>query len=247
MAPNARQGGATVLVVEHEAEAGPALLGDWIEEAGVRLRLCRPYAGDPVPERCEDNGLVVLGGAMGADDDEAVPWLPAVRALLEHSRDDGTPTLGICLGAQLLALATGGHVERGESGPEIGVCLLDLCDTADTDPLFGGLPLPVAAMQWHLDAITSLPPGAVLLARGDLYDVQAFRLGAQCWGVQFHPEVDHRVVKLWAEAEHSPALPPATVQAAVDEVGAREAELASTWRGLGTAFARLVADRWANA
>ena len=80
-----------------------------------------PYLGNRVPPSVEGDALIVLGGPMDAYDDEVAPWLPSVRELLLSAIDDGVPTIGICLGAQLLAVAAGGKVERGAAGPEIGL------------------------------------------------------------------------------------------------------------------------------
>ena len=247
MAPRRSKNGPRILVIEHEADAGPAWLGEWIAAAGVTLEVLRPYAGDAVPSRCEHDGLLVLGGAMSAGDDAVAPWLAGTRRLLGQAVADRRPTLGVCLGAQLLALAGGGSVEPGGAGPEIGVSRLEACPAAAADRLFAAVPSPSLAAQWHADTITSLPAGSVLLARGDRYEVQAFRLEEAAWGVQFHPEVDAAMVKGWAEAEHSEAYPPALLDAAVEEVAAAEPELLATWSRLGSGFGAAVTESWADA
>ena len=231
-----------VLVIEHEADAPMALFGDWITGAGVGLEVVRPSEGDTVPAKVDGNGLVVLGGAMSADDDELAPWLPAVRGLLGEALADSVPTLGICLGAQLLAVAAGGRVKRGEAGPELGVCPLELRAAAASDVLFAPLRPPLVAAQWHTDAITALPATAVVLASNDRYDVQAFRLGENAWGVQFHPEVDRGVMAAWAAADHADLFSHQQLEQAVEEVGEAEPVLRSTWRPLAERFAGLVGD-----
>lgn len=187
-----------VLVVQHEAACPIDRLGGWLAEAGTQVVLCRPYEGDPVPQRVAQDGLVVLGGHMGALDDEPAPWLPAVRDLLAVSVGDGTPTLGICLGAQLLAVACGGRVEVGDPGIEAGVVDVHWRPAASRDPLVAGLPAPLPGPSMHLDAVVELPAGAAWLGETGLYPHQAFRVGAAAWGVQFHPEVSLATFRTWA-------------------------------------------------
>jgi len=149
-----------------------------------------------VPTSVEGDALVVLGGPMGAYDDEDAPWLPATRALLATAVDDGVPTLGICLGAQLLAVAAGGEVQRGSSGPELG---LGTVDVPTGDQLLTAGTMPV--VQWHYDTVTRLPDGAELLASSAAYAVQAFRVGDVAWGLQFHVEATVDMVRDWAESD----------------------------------------------
>jgi GMP synthase (glutamine-hydrolysing) len=176
-----------VIVIEHEAEASLGFFAGWLEDAGAECQVIRPYRGEPVPENAP-GGLVVLGGTASAWDDEGYGWLPATRALIARSVEDGVPTLGICLGAQLMTIACGGTVERGAEGLEVGLTTVEPLPEAADDPVFGGLPdRPIRAVQYHYDATTVLPPGAVRLVTGEQYPNQAYRLGANAWAVQFHP------------------------------------------------------------
>ncbi len=109
-----------VLVVEHEADAPPALLGRWLEEAGAQLEVCRPYAGDSLPDPTAYDALLVLGGAMGANDDEAFSWIGPTKGLLARAVQERVPTLGLCLGHQLLSAALGGTVTVNPAGHQVG-------------------------------------------------------------------------------------------------------------------------------
>src|SRR6195952_1528183 len=178
-----------ILVVQHEADDPPSRLGDWLTAARAPLDVRRAHDGDEIPENLDAHGgLVVLGGAPGAYDDGVAPWLPQVRALLGAAVRAEVPTLGVCLGAQLLAVATGGRGERGAEGPERGAGLIAKRAATATDPLFGPMPITPDVIQWHYDVITALPPGAVLLASSPTYENQAFRVGRLAWGVQGHIE-----------------------------------------------------------
>src|SRR4051812_44668167 len=171
---------ARALVVQHTAQEGLGNLLQWLPAAGLDVHPIHPYLGHRVPPSVEGDALIVLGGPMGASDDEAAPWLPATRALLATAIDDGVPTLGICLGAQLLAVAAGGEVLRGAAGPELGFGEVSV---PVGDELLAAGAMPV--VQWHYDAVTRLPDGAALLASSELYEVQAFRIGEVAWGLQF--------------------------------------------------------------
>ncbi len=121
-----------ILFLEHDPSDPPARLGKWLIEAGAEIEVLRPYRGDPIPETAQGYSAVIsLGGVMGAWDDDVAPWLPATRALLRRDLADRTPTLGICLGGQLLAAAAGGRVQKGPDGPEIGAYLMAKRDAAE--------------------------------------------------------------------------------------------------------------------
>ena len=114
----------------------------------------------------------------------------------------------MCLGAQLLAVATGGTGRTRRRGPERGAGLIAKRAATATDPLFGPMPITPDVIQWHYDVITALPPSAVLLASSPLYENQAFRLGRLAWGVQGHIETTPETVREWAASD--PAVPTST-------------------------------------
>lgn len=190
----------TALVVEPADTTGAGRLGDWLRDAGLLLDSRAPAAG-PLPDLGSYSALVVMGGPMGAYDDEEHPWLPGVRDLLRAAVAAQLPTLGVCLGGQLLAGALGGQVRRGDEGPEIGPALVAKRDVAAADPLFGPVPFTPDVLHWHYDAITRLPAGATLLASSVRYEVQAFRAGESAWGTQFHVETTPEQVRQWAAAD----------------------------------------------
>ncbi|RZS91003.1 GMP synthase-like glutamine amidotransferase [Motilibacter rhizosphaerae] len=179
----------TVLVVQHMPIEGPYLLGSALVRAGRPLDVRRVYAGAEVPADAAGlSGLVVMGGPMGAHSDEGFPTRRAELALLADAVERGVPTLGVCLGAQLLAVAAGGSAFPG-TGLEVGWAPVTLTAEAADDPLLGGLPEVVEPLHWHGDTY-ALPPGAVRLAGSAAYEQQAFRVGRSAWGLQAHLEVD---------------------------------------------------------
>jgi GMP synthase (glutamine-hydrolysing) len=232
---------ARVLVVEHEPGAGPEMFRPWLASAGVDVDVCRPYAGDALPRSVGHDGLLVLGGSMGAHDDQKAPWLAEVRTMLADTTAQGLPVLGICLGAQLLAAACGGLVEPSPSGGELGLGRIDLNEEALADRLFAGLASPVEAVQAHEDDITRLPDGAVLLASSALCRVQAYRIGHRAWGVQFHPEASAAVLQAWADAEaDAPPSRRLRLTLAVADVRTAEDRLFRNWQELAVRFAAVV-------
>ncbi|WP_182904574.1 type 1 glutamine amidotransferase [Microbispora sp. H13382] len=233
--------GERLIVIEHEADAGLGFFAGWLEAAGVEAEVVRPYKGEPVPGRAPA-GLLVLGGAAAAWDDEGYGWLPATRDLLARAVDEEVPTLGVCLGAQLMTMACGGTVERGAAGVEIGLGEIEPLPGAAADPLLSALPAPpdgrVRAVQYHYDAMTALPEGAVRLATGTMYANQAYRLGDRAWAVQFHPEATPEIFASWTVGGD---LPPERAVELNAQVEAAEEELRRTWRPLAEAFAALLA------
>ena len=230
-----------ILVIEHTAVDPPGRVGTWLRDEGLELEVIRPYAGEAQPnDLSRYAGLLVLGGDVGVYDDEVAPWLPATRALLAHAVDEQLPTLAICLGHQLLAVAAGGRVSRSPGGQQGGTPAVGLQAAAASDPLFREIAEDAVAAHWNNDIVVDLPPGAVELARTPS-GVQAMRLGDQVWGVRFHPEVDADTVRLWAVADVDNGT--LTAERAAEwlaELEENDAVLQSTWRPVIRRFAALL-------
>lgn len=179
---------AAIAVVQHNDVAPMGHLGDVLGDAAVVVRLDR---GDPVPDPSDYEGIVVLGGIMGAYDVDAYPFLAEEKAMLRKAVELDVPVLGICLGCQLLADALGGAAYRAPSlEVRFGPC--GLTEAGGGDPVARHLAQPVLSL--HQDT-WDVPPGGVLLARSPEYR-QAFRLGSAV-GIQPHPEVTPEIVAGW--------------------------------------------------
>jgi GMP synthase-like glutamine amidotransferase len=177
-----------VLVIEHERDTPPGLLGEWLESRAADVELAALHDGAVLelePRRYEL--IVSLGSEASAYDDE-VPWLAGELALLRAAIAAEVPVLGVCFGSQLLARALGARVFRADE-PEIGWLTV-----RSRDPQL--IP-PGPWFQWHLDTFAP-PPAATVLASSDA-GPQAF-LRDRCMGLQFHPEVDVDIVAGWAES-----------------------------------------------
>ena len=182
-----------VLSVVHPGDAGSELFKPLVLELG--------HGFDEVsfaraPRRRADlyDAVLVFGGSMHVDQEEQHPWLRAESEWLAELLEGPTPTLGVCLGSQLLALAAGAPVGPLPQ-PERGWHEVELTEEAADDPVLSSLPERFDALQWHHYA-HGLPQGAVALARNDA-GLQAFRLGETTWGVQFHPEVTEPQLERW--------------------------------------------------
>jgi GMP synthase-like glutamine amidotransferase len=236
---------ARALVVTHSPTEGPGTLAEWFPAAGLELDVVAPWDGEPLPaDPGGHDALIVMGGPQQAYDDGSAPWLRATKELLRAAVEQGVPTLGICLGGQLLAEALGGRVEKGADGIEAGARLVAKRDAAWDDELFGDVPFTPTVVQWHEDAIVELPPGAVLLASSSRYPNQAFRVGDRAWGVQFHIETPPEMVRHWG-AEYTSAVveagldPVALAERAVEELP----EVEACWRPVVERFAGLAQGR----
>jgi GMP synthase (glutamine-hydrolysing) len=187
-----------ILFIEFEAVDMPGRLGEELAAMGADIDVVRTYANDPLPALDDYHGLIPLGGAMNAEDDENHPYLKSVVNLIQEASRRNLPTMGVCLGGQLVARALGARVWRKPS-MEIGYFPVDLTPEGQADPLFQGFDRELLAFQWHEDAF-DLPLGATLLADSKRDTIQAFRHG-YIYGLQFHPEVTPDVVQSWSNLD----------------------------------------------
>ena len=212
-------------VLQHVEHEGPGLVATVARERGHDVDVVRPDRGDALPAVEDLQALVVLGGPFPADDDEGHPWLAVERELLADAVRSGVPVLGICLGAQLMALALGGGLRR-DAVTEVGYGHVELSLEGRADPLLGPAQLRLAVFHWHDDAFVP-PPGAARLASSPEHADQAFRLGPHAYALQFHVETDQELAAAWAE--HLPAGVDATAHRRLTEAEADGRAVLSRW------------------
>ena len=170
----------------------------WIASAlaahQVEVEYADPYReGAPLPDVDGAAGLIFMGGPMSVND--GLPWLRQEEGFIRRAAARGKPVVGVCLGAQLIARSLGARVYRN-AVKEIGWFDIRLTPAARDDALFTGLPAQETVFHWHGETF-DLPPGAVLLASSDRCLHQAFRLGSNVYGLQFHPEVTPEMIADW--------------------------------------------------
>jgi GMP synthase-like glutamine amidotransferase len=180
-----------ILAVVHGDDVRPELYGDWAREAGHEVAEWRIADGGEPPA---GDAVIVFGGAQNVGEEDRYPWLEDEYELLRGWVADGTPFLGVCLGAQTLAHAAGARVARTET-PQVGIHEVTLTEEGTRDPVLGALPARFEALFSNAFAF-EVPDGGVELARSP-GRAQAFRLGERAWGVQFHPEVRREQVLHW--------------------------------------------------
>ncbi|MBT8144192.1 MAG: gamma-glutamyl-gamma-aminobutyrate hydrolase family protein [Gammaproteobacteria bacterium] len=185
-----------ILVFQHVPYEPLGTLDPILRDAGFRIRYVN-FGREPDARPTLDGyaGLVVLGGPMNVDQVEQYPHLATEIEMLRQAHDRGMRILGICLGAQLLAKALGGHVGPAAE-KEIGWYDLEMTAAAADDPVLCEFASPQPMFQWHGDQF-GLPPGATGLASSKRVPCQAFRHGDHALGLQFHLEVDAQLIERW--------------------------------------------------
>jgi GMP synthase (glutamine-hydrolysing) len=185
-----------VLVIQHIECETPGVFLDPLREQNRPVETVRLYEGEQPPDDLSRfSGLLVMGGPMSVNDEADYPWLKAEDRILKEALALDVPTLGVCLGSQLIAKAAGGTVRQGPR-KEIGWYPVRLTPAARHDRLFRESPETIEVFQWHGEYFDT-PPGAVNLASSDLYSCQAFSIGQNVYGLLFHLEVTGQMVKEW--------------------------------------------------
>ncbi len=187
-----------VLVFQHIGCETPGIFLDPLRERKCPVETVKLFEGARPPDDLSPfSGLLVMGGPMSVNNEADYPWLKAEDRILKEALALDVPTLGICLGSQLIAKAAGGAVRRGPL-KEIGWYPVRLTAAARHDRLFRESPESIEVFQWHGEYFDT-PPGAVNLASSDLYSCQAFSIGRNVHGLLFHLEVTGQMVKEWVE------------------------------------------------
>ncbi|MBL8908213.1 MAG: glutamine amidotransferase [Rhizobiales bacterium] len=181
-----------VLIIVHSETSTPGRIGMMLAQRGYRLDIRRPCLGEDLPATMEDHdGAVIFGGPMSAND--ADPWIRREIDWIGVPLKENKPFLGVCLGAQMMALQLGGTVGP-HPGEWVEIGYYPIVPTAEGER-HG--PWPSQVYHWHREGF-SLPAGATCLATGETFENQAYRYGARAFGLQFHPEVTRLTMHRWA-------------------------------------------------
>jgi GMP synthase-like glutamine amidotransferase/predicted DCC family thiol-disulfide oxidoreductase YuxK len=189
-------------VFQHVAHEGLGSLESFFTVRGADIAYTRFFAGDLPPQSSAFDFLIVLGGPMNVDEEKLYPWLAAEKQAIRGALDAGKPVLGLCLGAQLIAVALGGTVTRN-AHREIGWWPVEKLPGLAGHRAASCFPDRFTTFHWHGDTF-SIPPGATPLFRSEGCANQGFAWGNRKGGavaLQFHPEITAEAIEVWiAEA-----------------------------------------------
>jgi GMP synthase-like glutamine amidotransferase len=185
-------------IIQNDPEVPP---GNIMDHLTIPCIVHHPYRGEKLPDVAQISALIVMGGAMGANDDSRHSFLVDLKNLIRTVVSARIPYFGICLGGQLLAAALGAVVVSNR-WEELGTLKVSLTPEGKADPLFSGIPELFSTFQWHHDSF-DIPDGGVLLAYSEACPHQGFRVGNSAWGVQFHPEVTEDIIRNWCAWDSS--------------------------------------------
>jgi GMP synthase-like glutamine amidotransferase len=182
--------------LQHVPFEGLGLIEHWLDQAGYDFSVTRFFESEELPDPASIQLLIILGGPMSVNNEREYPWLVREKAFIRKCIEAGIPTLGICLGAQLIASVLGAQVYRSamqEIGwfPVMGTptALVTSFEFPKTTPVF----------HWHGETF-DLPEGAIHLAKSAVCRNQAFQFGDTVIAIQFHPEMTPRAARALVEA-----------------------------------------------
>jgi GMP synthase-like glutamine amidotransferase len=185
-----------VHVLQHMRHEGLGNMATWLKAAGALVSFTYFFESDDLPDLEGIDLVIALGGPMSVNDEVQLPWLVAEKAFIRDAIHQGKAVLGICLGAQLIASALGADVyPNGEK--EIG--WFPVAAVNQGDDVFH-FPPEALVFHWHGETFT-LPDGATLLARSTACINQAFQIGKNVIGLQFHLEVVPAQVSAFIEMD----------------------------------------------
>ncbi|MEM6394260.1 MAG: type 1 glutamine amidotransferase [Planctomycetota bacterium] len=179
-----------ILITEHHPLDSSCRLGEVLRDHGHKLRTVRIHANEPLPEDLDDiDAVISMGGPQDTDQLDEHPWMARELEIIKQAHDAELPVLGVCLGAQLIAVALGGEVSRMDK-PEVGFEKTTQSFFGSTDPLLQGIPWNTMAYHAHGCEVTKAPAGGtpIPLVSSAASKNQAFRVGLTTYGFQYHFE-----------------------------------------------------------
>ena len=187
-----------IVVFQHDPFEDLGFFAEVLEQQKAAYRVIRLFHGEMPAGAWEPlRALIILGGPMSTHEEADYPFLRWEKTIIRAAIGEGVPVLGICLGAQLIAAALGTPIFHGRV-KEIGWNPISITAHGQVDSLLGYLPENATVFQWHGEGF-DLPSGSLRLASSVHYENQAFRLGKNVYGLQFHLEVTPRMIERWID------------------------------------------------
>jgi GMP synthase (glutamine-hydrolysing) len=182
-----------ILLIVHQQTSDPGLVGQILIKNGYELDIRCPAIEQELPATMHNHeAVVIFGGPMSANDSETLPFIRTELDWIPIALDSSKPFFGICLGAQLLARVLGASVSpHPKEMTEIGYFPILPADTS-----VNYFDVPRYVYHWHGEGF-ELPRSAQLLAKGEVFESQAYRYGETAYGVQFHPEITKEMIDKW--------------------------------------------------
>lgn len=184
-----------IAIVQHEPSVPPGSIKQVLEEDDIEHFVFDAWNEREWPSADELGGLVVLGGTMNVDQLDDYPFLRKSRDLMSEAIERGLPTLGVCLGSQMMARVLGAEVFRASPRNAL-FCVID---AQEDDPVIRPFASGAPVLQFHEDTF-AVPDDATLLATSAASGLaQAFRYGETAYAIQFHFEVDRDILQMWCD------------------------------------------------
>jgi GMP synthase-like glutamine amidotransferase len=190
-----------VLVFRHVPFEDLGLIARSLENAGLEYRYADLYRGAAAPSAAQADAFIFMGGPQSAND--GLDFIEREIELIRSAAEAGKPVLGVCLGSQMIAKALGARVYRNPV-KEIGWYPVSWTAACAGDALFHGFHEPELLFHWHGETF-DLPPGGELLASSEACRNQAFRVGSNIYGLQFHLEVTPEMIAGWCQEDANSA------------------------------------------
>jgi len=188
-----------ICIIQNCHTETPGIIANHFDNNQIHFIHAHSYRGDELPEVKKIGAAIITGTPVSARDYARYDYLRSLYDFLHEAVKFHLPLLGICFGGQLLSMVMGGEVTRNPVR-EIGIFEIHLTNAGRNDTLFAGFDKSFKAFQWHADTF-SIPPGAEMLAEGDLCRNQAFRKGNSL-GIQFHFDLRLEEIPGWCDTYH---------------------------------------------
>lgn len=180
-----------LLVIQNDPLEPFGLIGDYLAERGHSWDTITTYDGYDITniDISGYGAMIVMGGRFDSWEERYAPLHHFIRDFV----NSGKGYLGVCLGAQMLAIAMGGRVEFGER-PEVGHMSVSRTDISADEPILNGFDTTIPVFQWHQDKIVALPDGAQNLLSSDIAANQLIKINDKVYGMQFHWDINEKIL-----------------------------------------------------